>query len=41
MALEPGSIEELIGEGGLALNLKPLLAGNTIQDLNIKKDIWS
>ncbi|HOR86582.1 MAG TPA: hypothetical protein PLL98_08850 [Bacillota bacterium] len=37
MALEPGSIEELIGEGGLALNLKPLLAGNTIQDLNIKE----
>ncbi|MGE5677287.1 MAG: coiled-coil domain-containing protein [Pseudomonadota bacterium] len=37
MPLEPGAIQELFGNGELVLDIEPLLAGNTINDLEIKE----
>lgn len=37
MPLEAGSIEELLSKGDLVLNIEPLLAGNVINDLEIKE----
>lgn len=37
MTLETGTLEELFGEEGMTLNLKPLLAGNNIHAVNIKE----
>lgn len=37
MKLTPGSLEELFGEGDLVLDIKPLLAGNIIDALEIKE----
>ena len=36
MPLEPGYIEELLGEGDLVLDLKPLLGKNTLQSIKLK-----
>ena len=37
MPLEAGSIEELLNKGDLILDIEPLLAGNIINDLEIKE----
>lgn len=37
MPLESGSIEELLSKGDLILDIEPLLAGNVINDLEIKE----
>lgn len=37
MPLEAGSIEELLEKGDLVLDIEPLLAGNVINDLEIKE----
>jgi hypothetical protein len=37
MPLEPGAIEELFSEGDLLLNLEPLLAGNSVNALEVKE----
>ncbi len=37
MPLETGTVEELFAEGGMELDLKSLLAGNTINSLEIKE----
>lgn len=38
MPLEPGAIRELFGDGELVLDIEPLLAGNKINDLELKED---
>lgn len=37
LPLEAGSLEELLGEGNLVLDIEPLLAGNSINGLEIKE----
>lgn len=37
MPLEPGSMKELMSKGDLILDIEPLLAGNVIDDLEIKE----
>lgn len=37
MPLEAGSLEELFGEEGIALNIEPLLAGNDIHAVKVKE----
>lgn len=38
MPLEPGSIEELLSEGDLSIDLKPLLGKNTLQSAEVKEE---
>jgi hypothetical protein len=37
MPLEAGSMEDLLSKGDLVLDIEPLLAGNSINDLEIKE----